>query len=65
MRDEINEIDWVSRSSGLSSDEMTECFTQTLVSTITKNIPNKVVKVYHKDPPWITPGLKSATKRKH
>ena len=65
IRDEIHEIDWVSRFSALSSDEMTECFTQTFVSIVTKNIPNKVVKIDDKDPPWITPGLKSAIKRKH
>ena len=65
IRDEIQEIDWVSRFTALSSDEMTECFTQILVSTVTKNIPNKVIKIDDKDPPWITPGLKSAIKRKH
>ena len=42
-----------------------ECFTQILVSTVTKNIPNKVIKIENKDPPWITPGLKTAIKRKH
>ena len=26
---------------------------------------NKVVKIDEKDPPWITPGLKTAIKRKH
>ena len=44
---------------------MTECFTQTFVSIVTKNIPNEVVKIDDKDPPWVTPGLKSAIKRKH
>ena len=58
VRDEILGIDWVPRFTALSSDEMTECFTQIPVSTFNKNIPNKVVKIDDKDPPWITPGLK-------
>ena len=65
VRDKILGTDWVSRFTALSSDEMTQCFTQILASTFNKNIPNKVVKIDDKHPPWITPGLKTATKHKH
>ena len=65
IKDEILGIDEVSRFIALSSDEMTECFIQILVSTVTKSIPSKVVDIDDKDPSWITPGLKTAIRRKH
>ena len=44
---------------------MVDIFTDTLFSVISSNIPNKVIKCNDKDPPWITPEVKTAIKRKH
>ena len=65
IRDLINDIDWQSRFVGLGSSEMTELFTGTIFAILSANIPNKVIKCNDKDPPWITPELKTAIKRKH
>ena len=43
---------------------MTEVITASIYATLTSYIPNKVVKCCDKDPPWITPGIKTAIKRK-
>ena len=58
-------IDWQSRFVGLGSNEMTELFTGTIFAILSAKIPNKVMKCNDKDPPWITPELKTAIKRKH
>ena len=44
---------------------MTELFTGTIFAILSANIPNKVIKCNDKDPPWTTPELKTAIKRKH
>ncbi len=65
IRDILNCVDWNSRFNGLGSEEMAEVFTSALHSTLSSHIPNKIIKCNDKDPPWITPELKSAIKRKH
>jgi len=65
IRELISDIDWQSRFAGLGVNEMTELFTDTIFAILSANIPNKVIKCNDKDPPWITPELKTAIKRKH
>ena len=65
IRNALNSIDWRSLFSGLGSNGMVDIFTDTLFSVISSNIPNKVINCNDKDPPWITPELKTAIKRKH
>ena len=65
IRELISDIDWQSRLAGLGLNEMTELFTGTIFAILSANIPNKVIKCNDKDPPWITPELKTAIKRKH
>ena len=65
IRELISDIDWQSRFAGLGLNEMTELFTGTIFAILSANIPNKVIKCNDKDPPWITPELKTAIKRKH
>ena len=50
---------------GLDSSEMSDFFTTTLYSTLSSNIPNKVVKCNNKDAPWVTHEIKTAIRRKH
>ena len=42
-----------------------EFFTKTLLNIISNFIPNKIVKMNPKDPPWITNHLKSMIKRQN
>ena len=44
---------------------MAELFTNTLYSLFLNHIPNKVLKINVKDPPWINHSSKTAIKRKH
>ena len=43
---------------------MTEVFTESINSTLASYIPNRIVKFCDKDPPWISPHIKTAIKRK-
>ena len=44
---------------------MTETFTKTVLEIIKSTIPNKIITCNDKDPPWTTPEVKTAIKRKH
>ena len=65
IRDVIYSIDWSSLFSGQGSNGMVDIFTDTLFSVFSSHIPNKVITCNDKDPPWITPELKTAIRRKH
>ena len=65
IRDSINSVDWEIQFNGLDTDQMTEFFTNKMLSIMSVNIPNKVVKCCDKDPPWMTLELKTAIKREH
>ena len=54
---------WPFRSA-ISTLLSSEVFTASIYATLPSNIPNKVVKCSDKDPPWITPHVKTAIKRK-
>ena len=49
----------------LTVDEMTSVFTTSVMDIMLRYIPNKMIKCHDKDPPWITPEIKTAIKRKH
>ena len=49
----------------LTADEMTNKFTILIMDLIDRFIPNQVIRCDDRDPPWITPKLKTAIKRKH
>ena len=65
IKDLLNDINWESKFDGLGSEEMADIFTDNLLSTLSANIPNREIKCNDKDPPWVTPALKTAIKRKH
>ena len=64
IHNDLQSIDWHTRFDTLGSEEMTEVFTASIYATLTSYIPNKVVKCSDKDPPWITPHIETAIKRK-
>ena len=61
----IANVDWPSMFSGLDVDKMTHLFTSKCVRIFSEFIPNKTITCDNRDPPWMTPSLKSAIKRKH
>ena len=65
IRNVLYSIDWSLLFSGLGSNGMVDIFTDTLFSVISSHIPNKTITCNDKDPPWITPKVKTAIKRKH
>ena len=40
-------------------------FTSTIMGVMSRFIPKKIITCDDKDPPWITPEMKTAIKRKH
>ena len=44
---------------------MVDKFTEIIVSIIAENVPNRVITVSEKDPPWMTKEIKTAIRRKH
>ena len=65
IRDTINSLDWKAEFSEPNPESMAACFTEELLSLITVNIPNKIIKVSDRDPPWMSSEIKTAIKRKH
>ena len=65
IKSEIANVDCHSMFSGLDVDKMTHLFTSKCVSIFSKFIPNKTITCDNRDPPWMTPSLKSAIKCKH
>ena len=64
IHNDLQAIDWHTRFDTLGSEEMTEALTASIYATLTSYIPNKVIKCSDKDPPLITPLIKTAIKRK-
>ena len=60
----IINTDWPLAFHGLNADQMTELFANKLFGIIKANIPNKILRLNDKDPPWITRQVKTAIKRK-
>ena len=61
----LKNIDWESKFKDLSTNDMVQHFTSTIMDIMSTFIPNKIVKFDDRDPPWITPAIKTAIKRKH
>ena len=65
IRTSLQKIDRESKFKNLTVDQMTKEFTIVVMEIIDRFIPNKMIKVHDKDPPWMTPEIKTAIKRKH
>ena len=61
----LNNIDWHYKLNNLSATNMVSEFTLTIMSVMSRFIPNKIIMCNDKDPPWITPEIKTAIKHKH
>ena len=53
IRTSLQKIDWESKFENLTVDQMTKEFTIVVMEIIDRFIPNKMIKVHDKDPPWI------------
>ena len=49
----------------VTADEITKKFTILIMNLMHRFIPNQIIRCDDRDPPWITPKLKTAIKRKH
>ena len=64
VKDLLNDINWESIFHGLGSEETKNICMDNSFSILSANIPNREIKCNDKDPPWVTPTLKAAIKRK-
>ena len=62
IRQLLTNIDWISKFKDLSANEMVQQFTSTVMGIMLRFIPNKMIIFNDKDPPWITPAIKTAIK---
>ena len=65
IRTSLQKVDRESKFKNLTVVQMTKEFTIVVMKIIDRFIPNKMIKVHDKDPPWMTPEIKTAIKRKH
>ena len=61
----LNNIDWPYKLNNLSTTSMVSEFISTIMGVMSRFIPNKIITCNDRDPPWITPEIKTAIKRKH
>ena len=64
IQHDLQAINWNVRFGTLDSEKMIEVFTESIYTILASYIPNRVVKFCDKNPPWISPHIKSAIKRK-
>ena len=65
IRECLSNIDWHSKFENLSVNDMVSEFTTIVSDILSRLILNKIATCNDKDPPWITPEIKTAIKRKH
>ena len=65
IRESLRNVDWYLEFGDLEPNVMVDKFTETILSITAENVPNRVITVNEKDPPWITKEIKTAIRRKH
>ena len=65
IRESLMNIDWYFEFGDLEPNLMVDKFTEIILSIIADNVPNRVITVNEKDPPWITKEVKTAIRHKH
>ena len=65
IREFLMNIDCYFESGDLEPNLMVDKFTEIILSVVAENVPNRVITVNEKDPPWITKEVKTAVRRKH
>ncbi len=63
IKESIKIIDWKTSFQSKTVDEMTSCFTDTLIKIMERYIPHRTVTIDNKDAPWVTPSVKCAINR--
>ena len=63
LRSEVAGTNWEQLFAGKNIDEITEEFTSTFLTIVSKHIPSKMIVFDDKDAPWVTPIVKTAIKR--
>ena len=61
----LSNIDCDEKFNKLHVDEMFKVFTSIFIDIATHYIPDKIIKIDDRDPPWITCEIKTAVKQKH
>ena len=64
IRSSLRNTDWTSIFVDLTANEMTNKFTILIIDLMHRFVSNQMIKCDGRDPPWITPKLKTAIKRK-
>ena len=59
----LNNIDWHYKLNNLSATNMVSEFTSAIMGVMSRFIRNKIITCNDKDPPWITPEIKTAIKQ--
>ena len=62
IKESIQIIYWKTSFKSKTVDEMTTCFTETLIKIMERYIPRETVTIDDKVASWVTPGIKSAIK---
>ena len=65
LKNTLDSIGWCELFQDMNVNMMTETFTKTVLEIINSTILNKVITCYDKDPPWMTPEVKTVIKCKH
>ena len=65
LHDKLRCVDFYAVFSGLDVNMMVKTFTDLVLTDITDTIPKKLITCNSSDPPWITPEIKRAIRRKH
>ena len=63
IKDELSNLNWIALFENKCIDEMVSIFTDSFLSIMTNNIPNKVITINDKDAPWVTPEVKTAFRK--
>ena len=63
IKQSIKLINWNALLQNKTVNEMSRCFTETLLKIMEMYVPNNTIMVNDKDAPWMTPAAKCAIRR--
>ena len=64
IRESLMNIDWYFELGDLKPNLTVDKFIEIILSIIADSVPNRVLTVNEKDPPWITKEVKTAIRHK-
>ena len=65
IRESFMNIDWYLGFGNLEPNLMVDKFTKIILRIIAENVPNRVITINEKNPPWITKEVKTVIRCKH